>query len=125
MAKKVDEIQEDNDVHNLTLKKRAMIEALKKVLGNVKKACDLVGIARQTHYDWCRDDPEYKSQYEDLDNLVLDFVEDRLHDRIREGSDACIIYFLKTKGKKRGYTEELTIRQGTSTLKPEIPQDIE
>jgi ACT domain-containing protein len=37
---------------NTDTKKKQMIEALKKTLGNVSAACGQVGISRNTHYDY-------------------------------------------------------------------------
>lgn len=113
------------ETHNLTLKKAAMIQALIKSLGVVSTAADTVGISRALHYEWLKTDPEYKSQYDALSDVQLDFIESQFHQRIKEGSDACIIFALKTKGRKRGYTEELTIRQTSETVKPQIPDDLE
>jgi hypothetical protein len=109
---------------NSDINKKAMIEALKKSLGVVKTACVVVGIARQTHYRWLEEDPEYKLATEDIGEEAIDFVESKLFEKI-EGisvsqgiddqgkskvytvppSDTAIIFYLKTKGKKRGYIE--------------------
>jgi len=89
---------------NTTLKK-AMIEALEKSLGIVTTACKSVGINRSTHYDWMRDDEEYKKAVLGIEDIALDFAESKLHKSIEKGSDTATIFFLKTKGKKRGYIE--------------------
>jgi len=86
--------------------KKAMIQALEKSLGIVSHACQLVGIERMTHYRWLKDDPNYKSKVEDLDNVVLDFVETRLHRLIADGDTTATIFFLKTKAQGRGYIEK-------------------
>jgi hypothetical protein len=101
----------NKDIQNSTLKKNAMLEALKKSLGIVTKAVEMVGIDRQTHYNWLKDDPEYKKSVEALDDVVLDFAESKLHQSINNGSDTATIFFLKTKGKKRGYIEKSEITQ--------------
>lgn len=87
-------------------RKNAMVNALKDALGIVTTACDNVGVTRETHYKWMREDEEYKARVEDLDDVSLDFGETQLYKRMREGSDASIIFYLKTKGKKRGYIEQ-------------------
>jgi poly-gamma-glutamate capsule biosynthesis protein CapA/YwtB (metallophosphatase superfamily) len=94
---------------NTTLKKSAMLEALRNSLGIVTTACKSVGIDRGTHYDWLKNDSDYKAKVEALDDVVLDFAESQLHKRINEGSDTATIFFLKTKGKKRGYIEKQEI----------------
>jgi len=99
----------NKDIQNSTLKKNAMLEALKKSLGIVTKAVEMVGIDRQTHYNWLKDDADYKAKVEALDDVVLDFAESKLHQSINNGSDTATIFFLKTKGKKRGYIEKQEI----------------
>ena len=94
---------------NPTLKKSAMLEALKKHLNIVTTACKEVGIDRSTHYDWLKTDADYKAKVEALDDVVLDFAESKLHQSINNGSDTATIFFLKTKGKKRGYIEKQEI----------------
>jgi len=94
---------------NTTLKKSAMLEALKKHLNIVTTACKEVGIDRSTHYEWLKTDSDYKAKVEALDDVVLDFAESKLHQSINNGSDTATIFFLKTKGKKRGYIEKQEI----------------
>lgn len=89
--------------------KKAMIEALEKSLGIVTTACKKVGIARDTHYRWYREDEEYKKQVDDISNVVLDFAESQLHLQIQKENTSATIFFLKTKGKERGYVEKKEI----------------
>lgn len=91
--------------HNSTPKKTAMLEALEKTLGVVSSACQIVGIDRTTHYNWLKDDPEYKKLVGDLDNVALDYAESKLFKQIKSDNITAIIFYLKTKGKKRGYVE--------------------
>jgi hypothetical protein len=91
------------------IKKRAMIEALEKSLGIVTTAAKLVGIDRTTHYKWMESDPEYKLAVESISDVALDFAESKLHNSIEKGSDTAVIFYLKTKGKKRGYIERQEI----------------
>jgi hypothetical protein len=100
--------------HNVTLKK-AMLEALRKSLGIVSTACKSVGVERPSHYRWMKEDPNYASAVAELDNVVLDFAESSLHKLIKEGDTTATIFFLKTKGKKRGYIER------TEADQPKVP----
>ncbi len=91
----------------LTLKKRAMIKALESTLGNVTHAADEVGVCRRQHYTWMKEDPEYKALVDDVQEMALDFAESALRSQIGDDNTAATIFFLKTKGKCRGYTEEV------------------
>ena len=85
--------------------KKAIIQALGKSLGVVTTACASVGIDRSTFYRWLKEDEEFKEAVEDIEDIALDFAESNLHKEIKKGRVAAIIFYLKTKGKKRGYIE--------------------
>jgi hypothetical protein len=100
--------------------KKAMLEALEKSLGVVTTACRSVGIGRTTHYLWMDKDPEYKKSVEDLENVALDYAETKLHSQITKENPTAIIFYLKTKGKKRGYVERQEIsHEGLKTFEVE------
>ena len=105
-------LREDDTLTELDIKdpkKVAMIQALTKSLGVVKMACESVGISRQTHYNWIKDDEAYKQACDNLPEVVLDFAEHHLHKLISQGNPATTIFLLKTKGKRRGYVERQEI----------------
>ena len=89
--------------------KKAMIEALEKSLGVVTTACKKVGIGRTTFYGWLQDDPEFAKEVDDIQNIALDYAESQLHKQIGKGNTSATIFYLKTKGKKRGYVERQEI----------------
>ena len=89
--------------------KKAMIQALEKSLGVVTTACKQVDISRDTHYRWMSDDEDYKAEVESLSDVALDFAESQLFKKIKDGDTTAMIFFLKTKGKKRGYVEKTQI----------------
>lgn len=95
------------------LKKAEMIKALVKSLGVVTIACEKVGIERSTHYDWLKADESYKSSVEDIADVALDFAESMLHKQIQDKDTAATIFYLKTKGRKRGYIERQEIKHET------------
>jgi len=85
--------------------KKVLLEALEKSLGVVSAACKKTNIGRSTHYRWMKEDYEYAQSVRDLENHAIDFAESHLHKLIQEGSPAATIFYLKTKGKSRGYVE--------------------
>ena len=96
--------------------KEAMIKALEHTLGVVSPACKSVGISRSTHYNWLENDPDYKAEVEDLPEAQLDFAEHNLHKQIQKGSVSATIFLLKTKGKHRGYVEQIDYTSGGEAI---------
>jgi hypothetical protein len=104
--------------------KKTVLKALEESKGIVTDACKAVDMPRSTFYLWCSTDPEFKSAVDDIQELAIDYVEGKLFQKI-EGvkvasktddednpivyslppSDTAIIFYLKTKAKKRGYIE--------------------
>ena len=89
-----------------SVKKKMMLGALEKSLGIVTTACERTGVGRKTHYRWLKEDSAYREACEDIANIELDFVESKLHQAIKDLIPACIIFYLKCKGRKRGYIEK-------------------
>lgn len=103
--------------------KKHFIDVLSKGRGIISSACKSVDISRQTYYNWLEADPDFKEAVEDVNEAAIDFVESKLMEKIngvecatvtpkgetlvydQPPSDTAIIFFLKTKGKKRGYQE--------------------
>jgi len=103
-----DKKQYGNNKQNSTLKK-AMVDALEKSLGVVTTACKSVGIDRGTHYNWLKADEEYAERVKSIEDIAIDFAESKLHKQIEKGDTTATIFYLKTKGKNRGYIERQEI----------------
>jgi hypothetical protein len=88
-----------------------------------------VGVDRTTFYNYYNADEEFRAAVDAIDDIALDFAESQLHKRIQNGDTTATIFFLKTKGKKRGYVErtELTGADGgtiqTEIIMPKLPDD--
>ena len=91
-----------------------MLTALESSLGIVTTAAKQAGINRSTHRNWMRSDPAYAEAAREIEDIALDFSESHLMSQIRAGNITAIIFFLKCKGKRRGYVErqELTGADG-------------
>ena len=89
--------------------KKTMLIALEKSMGIVNVAIEEAGLNRCTHYRWLANDPAYKASVEEMENSALDFAESKLHALIKAENVTAIIFFLKTKGKKRGYVERTEV----------------
>jgi hypothetical protein len=107
--------------------KKKFLEILDKSRGIILTACKSMDISRQTYYNWLKSDEDFKQSAEDIQENAIDFVESKLLEKIngitiqvfnqkgepvvydQQPSDTAIIFFLKTKGKKRGYIERVEV----------------
>ncbi len=94
--------------------KENLLESLEKSLGVVTTACKSAGCSRETFYKYCREDEEFKTKVDDIANVTLDFAESQLHKQIMDGNTSATIFYLKTKGKNRGYVERSEVQQETT-----------
>ena len=85
------------------IKKETILKALENSLGVVTVACKQADIPRSTYYKWLKEDEEFAQAVKEIENIALDFAESQLHTQMKDGSTSATIFYLKTKGNKRGY----------------------
>lgn len=91
-------------MHRSTEKKaKAFLEVLRNNSGNVKKSCEEFGITRQCYYLWLNDE-RFARSVREIEDELFDIVEEKLFDLIKKGEYRAIEFYLKTKGKNKGYT---------------------
>lgn len=78
-----------------------------KKAGNMSATATALNLARQTLLNWRKNDEELAVMLQDVDESLVDFSESKLLEAINEGNLTAIIFHLKTKGKKRGYVEQI------------------
>ena len=86
-------------------KKAKFLIAFENAFGNISMACSAIGITRQTFYLWKNKDDEFAEKVKAIEEKNIDLAETALLRNVREGKETSIIFFLKTKGKERGYVE--------------------
>jgi len=88
--------------------------------GNISASCSSVNISRSTYDNYLSKDPVFRQAIEEVMQFQIDIVESMLLRRIREGDTAAIIFYLKTKGRDRGYeqTSTLNIKEGPQIIAP-------
>ena len=113
MSKNTENIK--TEVTNVTssTKKDNFLKALKNNLGNISQACKAINISRQTFYAWS-EDADFKIKAENVKESLLDLAESKLMENINNNENIAIIFYLKTKGKQRGYIE----KQEVEVVKP-------
>ena len=71
----------------------------------VSKAIDAAGISRTTFHRWRREDPEFDECAAEIEEAQIDFAESKLLEAINAGDVRAITFYLKCKGKQRGWSE--------------------
>ncbi|MBO4234076.1 hypothetical protein FO675_07140 [Riemerella anatipestifer] len=102
---------EEKILHN----KELLLSCLKDTLGIVNSACIKAGIARDTYYRWYRADKEFRRRADDITETQIDVAEASLLRKIKDGDTTSIIFYLKTRGKDRGYMEKQIIEAEVNT----------
>lgn len=87
--------------------KKNLLLALETNLGVITGACKGCKLDRATFYRYYNEDPEFKNDVDDIKEVALDFAESCLFKNMKSGKEASAIFYLKTKGKKRGYVERV------------------
>ncbi len=90
----------------LTKKQKAMIEALEETYHNITKACKMIGISTQTHYDWLAKFDDYKRADRETREGHVHRAEEILHSKFETDTTA-LIFFLKCKGDYNDKPEEI------------------
>lgn len=88
----------------LTIKQVA--DALVKSGGRVMEAAKLLKCNFKTIYKYIDKDKRLQILKEDLEEFHLDAAESSLMSQIKKGNLTAIIFFLKCKGKRRGWIED-------------------
>lgn len=87
--------------------KKQFTEALGQTYGIISQACSKVGIARRTYYTWKATDAVFAEEVQDIIEAQIDFVEGKLLELINKGDTTATIFYLKTRGRDRGYGNKL------------------
>lgn len=95
--------------------KKRVLEALNKSLGIVTSACNAANVSQTQFYEWKRTDADFAEAVKMIDNKQLDYVEGKLFENIKDNDTQSILFYLRTKGKSRGYTER-------TELQVDVPQ---
>lgn len=83
-------------------KQELFLDTLEKSLGVVSLALQKTEIPREEYDNWLKN-LSFKKRVDSINELSLDFVENKLLKKIKDDDLNAIQFYLKTKGKKRGY----------------------
>lgn len=89
---------------SLEQKKELFLECLKSCGGLISLACKKSRIVGRTQfYQWKKDDPEFARRVDEIIEDTVDYVESKLLAKVEKNETVAIIFYLKAKGKERGY----------------------
>ena len=86
-----------------------IITALKDTRGLLTMAARKAGVSYTTVKRYATEFPSVRQAVDEAKESMTDFAEGKLYEKISKGDTACIIFYLKTQGKKRGYIERTEI----------------
>jgi hypothetical protein len=114
----------------IRLQQQAFLKLYVENFGNVTTCCKILEIERCTYYDWLKKYKKFKQQIESVqpNEILVDFLENKWAQKVKEGDVACIIYGLKAKGKERGWserieTEMIPMKDGSININYQIVPD--
>ena len=81
-------------------------EALKLTGGFVTKAAERLGVTSQAISMRIKRSPQLQAIKDEIEKSWLDKAESKLMDQIESGNLGAICFYLKCKGKSRGYIEK-------------------
>jgi hypothetical protein len=92
-----------------------LIQAIHESKGLLTLAAKKAGVTYWTLWKYTKDYPTVAKAVEESKEGLLDLAEAKLYQEINNNNMTAIIFFLKTKGKSRGYIErqEVTGKDGT------------
>ena len=101
------------------ISKEAFIIAYKENFGNITIACESAGVGRGQYKSWCDKDPDFRQRLAEIEpeEIMLDFGEHKLMERIAKGDTLATMFLLKTKGKRRGYIERQEVAHEGDVVK--------
>ena len=99
--------------------KEAFIIAYKENFGNITISCESAGVSRSSYNVWIKNDPEFARKLAEIEpeEIMLDFGEHKLMERIAKGDTLATMFLLKTKGKRRGYIERQEVAHEGDVVK--------
>lgn len=104
----------------MNAKKKKVLEALQNNAGNITKACEDAGFAVSSFYNWKNTDEEFRKAVEEIDNVQFAFVEGKLLELVDNLNPTAVIFYLKTKGKDRGYKETSEVKLDTKEFEIKV-----
>jgi hypothetical protein len=86
-----------------------VIKVLKMKKGMLYETAQQLKIAYKTLLGYLKQWPELQEAYEECTGRMLDLAESKLLEAVQKGQPWAICFFLKSRGKARGYQEKVIL----------------
>jgi len=111
----------------LSARQKRMIKVLRDT-HIIKTACDRVGISRQTHYRWIKENSEYAKEVgtsiQEGIALINDMAETQLMSKIQNGNTFAIRYWLDNNHDRFKKQKHRTFHDDIHNLPKQIKEDM-
>lgn len=87
----------------IRVKKEDLITHLAQCYGIKTVACRKAKVGRTQFYEWLKSDEKFAFRVREIEESFLDYAESKLVELIELSDRAAIMFYLKAKGKSRGY----------------------
>lgn len=91
------------DYTNVEQLKQLFLDELMKARGIKCIAYQKAGIGKTKFFEWQREDIAFSEAINEIEEKWLDVAENKLMDLIAIGDRAALMFYLKAKGRHRGY----------------------
>ena len=104
------------------MKKRVNVSDVEPLIdekrGNVASIARALGVSWGTVWNRIQESQPLQAKLKEARESMIDDAESALYDRALKGDTTALIFFLKTQGKNRGYTErqEVTGANGSAIV---------
>lgn len=89
--------------------KKILVEDVEPLIdekrGNIAAIARALDVSRHTVYARINESVTLQGKLDDARESMIDTAESQLYQQIEDGNMTAIIFFLKTRGKSRGYVE--------------------
>jgi hypothetical protein len=79
------------------INKERLLKALESTLGVVTTALKACNLSRTNFYKWLKEDEEFASQVEEIENIQQDFIKSKYYECVEDKVPAVVIHAAKTR----------------------------
>ena len=79
------------------INKERMLKALESSLGVVTTALKVTDLSRTNFYKWLKEDKEFASQVEEIENIQKDFIKSKYYECVKDKVPSVVIHAAKSR----------------------------